>query len=321
MGPWGRRTLLSFEPVTTSRPAAPPKRRPAAADLGMLTVCLIWGLNFSVTKLAIAQMPPLAFTAIRFSTASLLLWLILRLTEKAQPLPRPVLVRLIVLGVVGNTLYQLVFITGLAHTTATNSALILAMMPMTVAVMAGMLGYERITSRMRWGIFLGTAGVVLVIATRGVGFSAGTLVGDLLSVLAVLTWASYTVGLRAVPPGVSSLRVTTVTTIAGAPGLVLAGLPQVARLEWAAVPREAWGGLIYATLLSLVVAYLLWNRSVKAVGSTRTAIYMCITPVVAVAGAWLILGERPHPLQGLGAVLIVAGVLLTRQTGAPTGAG
>jgi drug/metabolite transporter (DMT)-like permease len=284
----------------------------------MLTVCLIWGLNFSVTKLAIGQMPPLAFTAIRFASASVLLWLILRVSEGVQRVPRPVLVRLVVLGVLGNTLYQLAFIIGLVHTTATNSALILAMMPMTVAVLAGILGYERITTRMRWGILLGTVGVALVIATRGVGFSAGTVAGDLLTVLAVLTWAAYTVGLRTVPAEVSSLRVTTVTTIAGAPGLVLAGLPQVVRLDWSAVPHGAWAGLVYATLLSLVVAYLLWNRSVKAVGGTRTAIYMCVTPLVAAVGAWLILGERAHPLQALGAVLIVTGVLLTRQSGGAT---
>jgi drug/metabolite transporter (DMT)-like permease len=64
-----------------------------------------------------------------------------------------------------------------------------------------------------------------------------------------------------------------------------------------------------------VVAYLLWNRSVKAVGGTRTAIYMCLTPLVAAAGAWLLLAEQPHPLHGVGAVLIVAGVLLTRTEG------
>ena len=73
----------------------------------------------------------------------------------------------------------------------------------------------------------------------------------------------------------------------------------------------------YASVLSLVVAYLLWNRSVKAIGGTRTAIYMCLTPLVAVLGAWLVLGERPHPLQGIGAIFIIAGVLLTR-TGART---
>jgi drug/metabolite transporter (DMT)-like permease len=65
-----------------------------------------------------------------------------------------------------------------------------------------------------------------------------------------------------------------------------------------------------------VLAYLLWNRSVKLVGSTRTAIYMCVTPLFAVTGAWLLLGERPRLLQGIGAMLIVAGVMLTRRAGA-----
>jgi multidrug transporter EmrE-like cation transporter len=87
------------------------------------------------------------------------------------------------------------------------------------------------------------------------------------------------------------------------------------RLKWGANRIEAWLALGYATVLSLVVAYLLWNRSVKTVGGTRTAIYMCITPLFAAGGAWFLLRERPHPLQGLGAILIVAGVRLTRANG------
>ena len=87
---------------------------------------------------------------------------------------------------------------------------------------------------------MGTLGVVLVIATRGVGFDRETLIGDLLTVLAVLCWAGYTVGLRRVPQGVSPLRVTTITTIAGTPGLVLAGLPGVLRLDWDSVGLAAW---------------------------------------------------------------------------------
>jgi drug/metabolite transporter (DMT)-like permease len=278
----------------------------------MLLVCLIWGLNFSVTKLALAQIPPLPFTAVRFIISGLLLWLILRLAERRAAPSREGLKTLVVLGVVGNTCYQLTFTLGLDRTAASNSALILSTVPTVVAVFAGLLGLERITRRMWWGIGLGTLGVVLVIATRGVGFEMSTLVGDLLTVLAVLFWAAYTVGLRRVPSGVSPLRVTTITTMAGTPGLVLAGLPGMVRLDWGAVKLEAWAGLAYAAVLSLVVAYLIWNRSVKAVGGTRTAIYMCVTPLFAVVGAWILLGERPHPLQGVGAVLIVAGVLLTR---------
>jgi drug/metabolite transporter (DMT)-like permease len=278
----------------------------------MLLVCLIWGLNFSITKLALAQIPPLPFTAIRFVVSSLLLWLVLRLTEGPFRVPGPALRLLILLGLVGNTCYQLAFTVGLNHTTATNSALILSTVPTVVALMAGVLGLERITGRMGLGIALGTIGVVLVIATRGVGFSTATVLGDALTILAVLCWAGYTVGLRAVPPGVSSLQVTTVTTLAGTPGLVLVGIPGLLHLNWGSIRLESWAGLAYAAVLSLVVAYLLSNRSVKAVGGTRTAIYMCVTPLFAVAGAWVLLGERPHPLQGVGAVLIVAGVLLTR---------
>lgn len=279
----------------------------------MLVVCLIWGLNFSITKLALAQIPPLPFTAIRFLIASLVLWLVLRVLEEPTRLPPGALRTLVLLGLLGNTCYQLAFTVGLAMTTATNSALILSTLPTVVAVLAGALGLERITPRMWWGIALGTVGVVLVITTRGLGFGSSTLVGDLVTVFAVFCWAGYTVALRRVPPEISSLRVTTVTTLAGTPGLVLAGLPGLFRLDWKAVDPSGWLSLGYAAVVSLVVAYLLWNRSVKAVGGTRTAIYMCLTPLVAAVGAWLLLGERLHPLQAVGAVFIVAGVLLTRS--------
>jgi drug/metabolite transporter (DMT)-like permease len=305
-----------------AEPAYPPTRLRAVRrrgistdDLGMLLVCLIWGFNFSITKSAFDQIPPLPFTAIRFAISSLLLWLVLRVVEGPAKLPPGALKQLVLLGLVGNTAYQLAFMLGLAQTTATNSALILSTVPTVVAVFAGVLGLERITPRMRWGIALGTLGVALVIATRGVAFDRGTFIGDLVTVLAVLCWAGYTVGLRRVHQGVSPLRVTTITTIAGTPGLVLVGLPGVLGLDWTAVSPRAWLAVAYASVLSLVVAYLLWNRSVKAIGGTRTAIYMCLTPLVAVFGAWLLLGERPHPLQGIGALFIITGVLLTRTGG------
>src|SRR3954447_21573842 len=122
--------VITLERVTAhvSRdpsPAAAPRRRGPAAgavsgDLGMLLVCLIWAFNFSITKLALHSIPPLPFTAIRFTAASGLLWLVLRGIEGPAPLPPGSLKRLILLGLLGNTAYQLVFTVGLAHTTASN---------------------------------------------------------------------------------------------------------------------------------------------------------------------------------------------------------
>jgi drug/metabolite transporter (DMT)-like permease len=283
----------------------------------MLLVALIWGVNFSVTKGAFARFPPLAFTGARFALASLLLIPLVRRLEGPEPLPRGVLTRLIVLGVVGNTLYQLGFISGLARTTASNSALILAAMPSIVAFLAVALGFERLRPKILVGVLVATVGVVLVVAARGVGFSGATMAGDLLSLGAVICWAGYTLGLRVVPPEVSPLRVTMVTTLAGTPGLVLAGVPQMLGMDWSAVGWQGWSAFGYATFLSLLVAYVIWNRSVKVVGPSRTVVYMCLTPLIAVAAAAVFLGERPMPLQAVGAALIIGGVLVTRGPAEP----
>jgi drug/metabolite transporter (DMT)-like permease len=282
-------------------------------DLGMLLVALIWGFNFSVTKGAFASFPPLAFTATRFAVASALLIAVQRWLEKAEPLPRGTLHRLLILGVVGNTLYQLGFILGLARTAASNSALILAFMPSLVAFLSAVLGFEPVRPRVLWGVLLATVGVVLVIAVRGAGLGAGTLQGDLLTLAAVCCWAAYTLGLRFIPGSTSALRITSVTTMAGAPGLLLAGLPEMMGMNWSAVGWRGWGALAYSTLFSLVLAYLLWNRSIQIAGPSRTVVYMCLTPLFAVGAAALLLGERPCPLQGAGALLVLAGVWLTRR--------
>jgi drug/metabolite transporter (DMT)-like permease len=128
----------------------------------------------------------------------------------------------------------------------------------------------------------------------------------------VFCWAGYTLGRRTVEE-VTALRVTAVTTLAGAPGLILAGVPQLLEMDWHAVGLEGWGAMAYATVLSLLVAYVIWNRSVQEVGPSRTVVYMCLTPLIAVIAAAIMLGERPRPLQGAGALLIIAGVLLTRR--------
>jgi drug/metabolite transporter (DMT)-like permease len=296
----------------SSTDAAVPTQRPSlAADLGMLLVVLIWGVNFSVTKGAFASFPPLAFTGVRFGLASLLLVPLVRRLEGVEPLPPGALARLVALGVVGNTFYQLAWISGLERTTASNSALILASMPTIVALLAVALRLEPFRPRVIGGVLIATMGVVLVVAARGTGFGPDTMAGDLLTLVAVVCWAGYTLGLRSLPRDVSPLRVTMVTTLAGAPVLLLAGMPSILAMDWRAVGWEGWAALAYSTILSLLVAYVIWNRSVKAVGPSRTVIYMCATPLVAVVAAALLLGERPRPMQAIGAVLILAGVVLT----------
>jgi drug/metabolite transporter (DMT)-like permease len=284
-----------------------------STDLTMLLVVLIWGANFSIVKIALQQFPPLAFAALRFLVAGVLLWLIMRWREGPQPMSRAMLWRLTWVGIIGNTLYQVCFIYGISITSAANAALLIATTPAMIAGAGALLGQEKLRRPVVIGIGLALAGVALVLAARGLSFSSESLFGDLLLVGCSVFWTIYTLGVRSVGTGISPLRITTITMLTGVPGLLLFSLPQLVSIDWPSISLGSWAGFLYATLLGLVFSYVLWNKSVRLVGSNRTAIYGCAIPLVAALLAWPLLGEQPTPLQGLGAALIIGGVLMTRK--------
>jgi len=278
----------------------------------MFLVVLIWGVNFAVIKTALAQIGPLPFTAIRFTVATALLILLLRWREGDCSFPAGSLPKFAWLGLVGNTIYQILFAGGLARTTSANSSLILTTAPVLVALGGGLIGLERITRRTICGLALALAGVTVVMFTRGAAISSHTITGDVMVFASVVCWAVYVLGLRSLGGNLSSLRVTTLTLITGAPGLLLIGLPGLWQTNWSRVGWTAFLGILYSAVLALVICYLLYNRSVRLIGGVRTTIYCCGIPVIAVAAAWPLLGERPTWLQGIGASLIIGGVLIAR---------
>lgn len=294
-------------------PAAAQRHGPARADLAMLLVVLIWGGNLPVIKAALSEIPALGFAGLRFAIASLAFVLLLRAREGSIRPPAGTGWAMLWLGLVGNTGYQLLFMTGLDHTSVANTALILASNPVLVVVIGAASGIERLTGAAAAGVALAVGGVALVLGQEGARLTAQTLAGDLPVLGAAACWAVYTLGVRRYAATMTPLRLTTLTLLTGTPGLVLAGLPDLLGTPWAEVSPAAWGGVAYSTFLALLLAYTLWNTSVAEVGPSRTAVYNCLIPVVALALGWLTLGERPGVLQLAGAALIVGGVLVARR--------
>jgi drug/metabolite transporter (DMT)-like permease len=276
----------------------------------MLLVCLIWGVNFSMMKYVLRFMPPMGVTAIRFVTASVVLWLVAKWLEPDARLTGRTLLILLGLGVLGNTLYQMGFINGLVHTTAGNSALLIASTPLMTAVLGTALGLEKMTRPVALAILLGTTGIVLVVLGHGdkIGFSRETMAGDSLTLVAVVSWSVFTHAVHRVGTAATPLQVAAYTTIGGTPGLVLAGWTDLQSQDWSVVTPAAWAAIFYSSLLSIVVCYVIWNRSLSRIGANRTALFGITTPLFALAAAALMLGERPSMGQLIGAVFILASV-------------
>jgi drug/metabolite transporter (DMT)-like permease len=282
-------------------------------DLTMILVVVIWGVNFSVVKIALAEFPPLAFASLRFAAAGVLLWLIMRWREGAKTLDRATWWKLIWVGIIGNTLYQICFNIGLSLTSAANGSLLISTTPALVAAAGAILGIEQLRKNTILGIMLAIGGVALVLTARGLEFSLESIGGDLFMLGCSIFWTIYTLGVRTLGGGLSPLRITTMTMLTGVPGLLLLSTPDLMSIDWPTISLSAWACFLYATVLGLVLSYLLWNNSVRVVGSNRTAIYGCVIPLIAALVAWPLLGEQPTWLQAVGATLIISGVLLTRR--------
>jgi drug/metabolite transporter (DMT)-like permease len=297
---------------------APTRQHPGAgtrqAEVGLLLLVLLWAFNFSVIKIGLAVIPPMGFNALRFPLAALFLGAVLMGMGRLTLPARGDIPRIVVLGIVGNVAYQLLFISGMALSRAGNASVLLTTSPIFITALTATLGHERIRPAAWAGIGATLAGIVLVVGAGedGFRFGAETLKGDLLLVGAAAVWSIYTVGARNPIRKYGSVRMTAWTVTVGSVFLLLIGLPDILSLETEITPL-AWTAVVYAGFLGLGLSYLLWYQGVKVLGNTRTAAFGNLVPVFAILMAWPLLGEVPNLWQLGGAAVIIGGVSIVRR--------
>ena len=278
----------------------------------MLLVVIVWGANFAIVKWALAEIPPFAFAAFRFSISALCLCAIAWWQEGPPRFPPGTAIRVLWLGVAGNSIYQALFMIGLTHTSVGNVALLAGSSPVLVALFGWLTGIEKLSRPMVAGVGLTVVGIALVVGIHDSEFSRRNLLGDLAIIVAAVSWSAYTVGVRTVSRQVSVPWLTAATTLTGSPLLLLIGWRGLGTVDWGGLSTRTWIALSYTSMISLVMAYLIWNASIRLVGSVRTSVFSAGMPVVGMLLAWPLVGERPRVVQLVGSVLIVSGVLLAR---------
>jgi drug/metabolite transporter (DMT)-like permease len=285
------------------------------ADVLAITLSAIWGLNYPLVKQILTEMSPMSFNGLRFIGASLMLlvWLRLRGEDwRVRPSDWP---RLITLGLISIGLYQVCFIYGLQRSTATNTSLIISMSPTLVVALGTALGMSKATGRTWIGVVMAFAGLLLVIGGKqqGLRVGASTLSGDLMAFVAALTWAIYTLYVPPLFQHYSSLKATALVTAIGTAPLIVISIPEWLQQDWGRVSVLGWGGLLYSTVMSIALGYMIYYYCVRRLGGTRAVAYYSLTPVFSVLMAFLMLGERLSSWQAVGAAVVVVGVYVTRR--------
>ncbi len=248
---------------------------------------------------------------LRFVIAASVLWPLGEYFRRGRSIERQDQWRLWGLGFLAIPLNQGLFLYGLQWTTTGHSALLYSLTPLLVMVIAARRLGERVTVGRLTGILIAIAGVALVFVEGGVRISSSQLRGDMLTLLAVVAWAYFTVLCKPLILKYGAMVVTARAMTYGTLLFIPIGVWSLADFNPAVVSSEAWTGLLYCALVTSVLFYTLWNWALRYIEAARVAVFNNIQPVVAALLGWWLLGEAISPMFIAAGLLVVVGVVIT----------
>lgn len=284
-------------------------------EIGLISIAIVWALNFTVIKYSLSELDPLPYNGLRFLVAALFMWVLLFWNKQQFTIPKKDWLPLLGLAILGNVIYQFLFIYGMDLTLAANAAVMLGTIPIWIALISHFSGLEKMNTYKVFGVICAFGGIVFIMAGGGehLSFNPETFTGDLIIVLAAIVLGVYTIISKQFLKRYTPIQFTTVETTIGAVVLLISAIPGFLETNWNQVSLLALGGVVYGGVLAIGVAFLVWNYGIKTIGAVHTSTFQNLVPVLGVFFGVMILNEQLTALQYVGSALVVIGIILSRK--------
>lgn len=283
-------------------------------DLYLFLATVLWGSDYLFAKIALREVSALSFAAIRTLISTGVLVPIFLRQENDWGVKTRHLLSLGGLALLGTFLNRILWSTGVDLTTASNASLLATTSPIFLLMISFFLFRTTVSWRAALGILVSFIGVSLVIQGdwREWVKGGGHVWGDLLMLLASLTWALFTVLAKFLMKDFSSLKVMAYIMLIGSI-LFLPFLPNEKPGGWSGVSLLGWVSVFYVAITGNFLAYIFWMRGIQNIGPMRTILYSYLTPITAILFAIPFLGETLTAGQIWGALIVFAGIFLARS--------
>ena len=279
----------------------------------MILTAACWGFNFVITKSAAGGAPDqfqtFIYNVLRFTTASMLLFLTSFLKGHNPFIKKRSLGFIALLSFFGVFMYQILYMIGQTMTSSSNIGIIYGFSPLLILLVAVIARIEKPTVLMFVGVIMGFIGISMIL------FKGGALsvdIGSLLFFCALLCWAGYTVFSKRILETISPIVTTAWVLIFAAIYQLPLALWQFPRQSWTEVSCTNILFVILSALLSLYTGYTLLFYAISRMGPSRTGVYTNLTPVFTLIFAVLIRGEQILPVQIIGLTIIIIGIGITK---------
>jgi len=283
----------------------------------LMTICaLFWSGAFIAAKLLSTFIPPFTLTFLRFSLATIFLYLIgkfkkvrfIKLTRKDIPV-------FLFTGILGMIGYHVLFFLSVRYTSAINASFIGASNPIITAILCMVFLKEKINIKRFMGIALSFTGVLLIITNADFSLfkSLSFNKGDLLMLLAVFLWAVYSVFSKIVSKRYDPFNLTFYTFLFCTVFLIPAMFFENPYKFLITAPGSAYLAVLYMAIFPTVIGYLVQQYSIKQIGPSKTSIFINLVPIFSIFLSVIILKENPVPIKILMGFLIILGVYITQK--------
>lgn len=277
--------------------------------LGALIAVIFWGISFVATKAALREVSPVTLIFIRFAVGTAFLLLVLR----ALP-PRDAWRELLVMGLVGVFVHQMLQAYALTMTTAVHTGWLIGVIPIWSAILSAALLHERFGWRKILGIIGGFAGALLVISRGHLNaelLQLPSTKGDLLILLSTVNWAVYSIIGHRTIRRIGPTRATTGAFLAGVAMLAPFFIGQAGWRELPRVTGAGWGAILFLGIGCSGLGYLFWYGALERVEVSRVAVLLYLEPLVTFATAVALLHEPVSAVAVIGGLLVMLSVILT----------
>jgi drug/metabolite transporter (DMT)-like permease len=282
----------------------------------------VWGITFISTKLLLVPFTPLEILFFRLILAVMALFIVS--PPRLGKIDRSALRdewKPIVAGLCGVTLFFIFQNIALTFTLAANVGVLVSVAPLFTALVSRAVLHEKLKGNFLIGFTVAISGIILVAFNGSVVLKLNPL-GDLLSILAALVWAFYSVVIRKMNVPQSGVFALTRKVFFYGFLFMLLSLPFF-EFRLGLERLTVWPNVLNLLFLGVVASalcFVTWNYAVHVLGPVKTSVYIYLVPVITIIASALLLNEAITLVPGIGMLLILTGMVLSEREKANEGA-
>lgn len=288
-----------------------PFRAKLTASIYALLSISFWGVSFVSAKAVLGKLDPYSLLVLRFGIGAFFLLLILLLNRYTLRISIRYIPHLIVLGILGVFIHQVLQATALLTIDASSAGWLISFSPIFTVILSVLFLHEKMDVKKAIGMVVAIAGVFLVTTTRsGHSFEFVLNIGFTLMILSTLNWAVYSILLKRLQIPYPALLVTFYMSLIG----FMLTLPFIIRNKgWESLPlltQTEWAHLLFLAIFVSGIGYWYWGKALEVLDASKVSMFLYLEPLATLIAAIFLLHEKFILISAIGGIIIIIGVAI-----------